>query len=146
MVIASWNVNSIRARVEHVKTWLDARKPDVLLLQELKGPAFPASVFKELGYESAAVTQKTYNGVAILSRHPLEVISTTLVGDEADSHARFLGVIVRGIRIANIYLPTAIRLERRSSRTSWLGWTGSKSRWIFGLRTKCQRSSEATSI
>src|ERR1700690_3683869 len=84
MLIASWNVNSIRSRVEQVKTWLEARNPDVLLLQELKGTEFPVSVFKELGYESAAVTQKTYNGVAILSHHPLEVISTTLVGDEAD--------------------------------------------------------------
>jgi len=89
---------------EQVKTWLEARNPDVLLLQELKGTEFPRR-FKELGYENAAVTQKTYNGVAILSRHPLEVISTTLVGDEADSHARFLEVMVRGIRIANIYLP-----------------------------------------
>ena len=80
MVIASWNVNSIRARVEQVKAWLEARDPDVLLLQELKGTEFPAPVFKELGYESASVTQKTYNGVAILSRHPLEVISTTLIG------------------------------------------------------------------
>jgi exodeoxyribonuclease III len=105
MVIASWNVNSIRARIEHVRAWLKARNPDVLLLQELKGAEFPTALFQELGYESAAVTQKTYNGVAVLSRHPLEVVTTTLAGDEADSHARFLEVMVEGIRIANIYLP-----------------------------------------
>ena len=63
MVIASWNVNSIRARLDHVKTWLTAHNPDVLLLQELKAAEFPAQLFKELGYASAAVTQKTYNGV-----------------------------------------------------------------------------------
>jgi exodeoxyribonuclease-3 len=62
-------------------------------------------VFRELGYESAAVTQKAYNGVAILSRHPIETIGTTLAGDTADSHARFLEVMIQGIRIANVYLP-----------------------------------------
>jgi exodeoxyribonuclease III len=105
MVIASWNVNSIRARLEHVKTWLAVHNPDVLLLQELKAAEFPAECFKGLGYASASVTQKGYNGVAILSRHPMDVISTTLVGDETDSHARFIEAVVNNIRIVNIYLP-----------------------------------------
>jgi exodeoxyribonuclease-3 len=105
MVIASWNVNSIRARLEHVKNWLTKHNPDVLLLQELKAAEFPAELFKQLGYESAAVTQKSYNGVATLSRHPNDIVSTTLIGDEADSHARFLEVVVNSIRIVNIYLP-----------------------------------------
>ena len=105
MVIASWNVNSIRARVEHVRGWLTQRNPDVLLLQELKAAEFPTELFQELGYTSAAVTQKSYNGVAILSRSPIKVVSTALVGDEADSHARFLEVVIRDLRVANIYLP-----------------------------------------
>ena len=105
MMIASWNVNSIRARVEHVRGWLAQRNPDVLLLQELKATEFPAELFQELGYTSAAVTQKSYNGVAILSRSPIEVVSTALVGDEADSHARFLEAVIRDIRVANIYRP-----------------------------------------
>ena len=105
MKIASWNVNSIRARLGHVTDWLKAHQLDVLLLQELKGSEFPAAVFKDLGYESASVTQKAYNGVAILSRFPIETINTTLAGDEADSHARFLECTVSGIRIVNIYLP-----------------------------------------
>jgi exodeoxyribonuclease-3 len=105
MVIASWNVNSIRARLDHVKTWLTTHNPDVLLLQELKAAEFPAELFQELGYASAAVTQKAYNGVAILSRHPIDIVSTTLLGDETDSHARFLEAMVNDIRIANIYLP-----------------------------------------
>ena len=105
MVIASWNVNSIRARLEHVKTWLTNHHPDVLLLQELKAAEFPAELFNELGYATAAVTQKTYNGVATLSRRPLDIVSTTLMGDETDSHARFLEVRIDGIRIVNIYLP-----------------------------------------
>jgi exodeoxyribonuclease III len=98
-------VNSIRARLEHVKSWLQTSQPDVLLLQELKGTEFPAEVFQKLHYESAAVTQKAYNGVAILSRLPIETINTTLAGDEADSHARFLEVVINDIRVVDIYLP-----------------------------------------
>jgi exodeoxyribonuclease III len=105
MVIATWNVNSLKARLEQVQAWLKAREPDVLLLQELKGTEFPTDLFRSIGYESAAVTQKAYNGVAILSRHPLQLINTTLAGDEADSHARFLEVIIAEMRIVNIYLP-----------------------------------------
>jgi exodeoxyribonuclease-3 len=84
---------------------LRTREPDVLLLQELKGETFPAEVFKEMGYESVAVTQKTYNGVAVLSRKPMETINTTLAGDDKDSHARFLEIVIDGIRIVNVYMP-----------------------------------------
>lgn len=105
MIIASWNVNSIRARIEPVTKWLKEHRPDVLLIQELKASEFPGLVFKELGYESAAVTQKAYNGVAILSLSPIETICTTLIGDDTDSHARFLEVVINQTRIANIYLP-----------------------------------------
>jgi len=105
MLIASWNVNSIRARLEHVRTWITTHNPDVLLLQELKAAEFPALLFQDLGYASASVTQKSYNGVAILSHQPIDIVSTTLIGDETDSHARFLEATIDGIRIVNIYLP-----------------------------------------
>jgi exodeoxyribonuclease III len=122
MVIASWNVNSIRARIEQVRAWLNANNPDVLLLQELKAASFPALLFKELGYESVAVTQKTYNGVAILSRDPSEVVSTTLLGDEGDSHARFLHVMVRQIRLVNIYAPNGnpVGSDKFLYKLAWL--------------------------
>jgi exodeoxyribonuclease III len=122
MVIASWNVNSIRARLEHVRGWIAAHHPDVLLLQELKAGEFPAELFKELGYASAAVTQKTYNGVAVLSRQPIAIVSTTLIGDEADSHARFLEVVVNDIRIANIYAPNGnpIGSEKFLYKLAWM--------------------------
>lgn len=122
MMIASWNVNSIRARLEHVTEWMKTRNPDVFLLQELKATEFPAAMFRELGYESAAVTQKTYNGVAILSRHPLQIISTTLVGDETDSHARFLEVMIQGIRFANIYLPNGnpVGTDKFAYKLAWM--------------------------
>src|SRR3954469_12535183 len=120
--IASWNVNSIRSRQEHVTKWLKSAKPDVLLLQELKGTEFPSEAFSLLGYQSAVVAQKTYNGVAILSKHPIETVNTTLVGNEADSHARFLEVIIRGIRIINIYLPNGnpIGSEKFAYKLGWM--------------------------
>jgi exodeoxyribonuclease-3 len=105
MIIASWNINSIRARLEHVVGWLTTHRPDVLLLQELKAAEFPSEPFETLGYASTAVTQKSYNGVAVLSRQPIAVVSTALLGDDADSHARFLEVVIEGLRIANIYAP-----------------------------------------
>ncbi len=94
----------------------------MLLLQELKAAEFPAEVFKELGYESAAVTQKAYNGVAILSRTPLETISTNLAGAVEDSHARFLEVIVRDIRVVNIYLPNGnpVGSDRFDYKLAWM--------------------------
>ena len=105
MKIVSWNVNSIRSRLDQVSEWVTTRQPDVLLMQELKGTEFPADRFRELGYESVAVTQKGYNGVAIVSRLPMETVNTTLAGDEMDSHARYLEVTIEGLTVVNIYLP-----------------------------------------
>ena len=120
--IASWNVNSIRARLEQVTTWVEVRKPDVLLLQELKGIEFPSNIFKKLGYASAAITQKAYNGVAILSRHPMKTVSTTLAGDESDSHSRFLEVMIDGLRVVNIYLPNGnpVGSENFAYKLAWM--------------------------
>jgi exodeoxyribonuclease-3 len=119
--VASWNLNSVRSRLTHVTTWLKAREPDVLLLQELKGTEFPSGAFESLGYESVAVTQKAYNGVAILSRHPMKTIAT-LVGDDSDSHARFLEVISKGIRIVNIYLPNGnpVGSDKFAYKLAWM--------------------------
>jgi exodeoxyribonuclease-3 len=120
--VASWNLNSVRSRLTHVTTWLKAREPDVLLLQELKGTEFPSEVFKSLGYDSVAVTQKAYNGVAILSRHPMETVAKALVGDDSDSHARFLEVIIKGIRIVNIYLPNGnpVGSDKFAYKLAWM--------------------------
>lgn len=126
MIIASWNVNSIRARIEPVTTWLNEHHPDVSLLQELKTAEFSGEIFKELGYESAAVTQKAYNGVAVLSRHPIQTICTTLLGDETDSHARFLEVVINEIRIVNIYLPNGnpVGSENFAYKLAWMDRLG----------------------
>lgn len=102
-------MNSLRARLPHVTAWLAEHRPDALLLQELKGLDFPAETFAALGYTSAAVPQKTYNGVAILALAPLEVVSTTLPGEEEDDHARFLETVMHAdtgdLRLVDIYLP-----------------------------------------
>ena len=120
--VASWNLNPVRSRMPHVTDWLNTRHPDVLLLQELKGTEFPSEAFRALGYESVAVTQKAYNGVAILSRHPLQTIAKALVGDDSDTHARFLETAIHGIRIVNIYLPNGnpVGTEKFAYKLAWM--------------------------
>jgi exodeoxyribonuclease-3 len=120
--IATWNVNSIKARTEHVKRWLTSAAPDVLCLQELKGLEFPALEFEPLGYVSATVTQKTYNGVAILSKHPLSVVMDKLPGDDGDEQARYLEVDVASIRLINIYLPNGnpVGSEKYPYKLKWM--------------------------
>lgn len=122
MQIATWNVNSVRARLDHVTAWLESRKPDVLLLQELKGTEFPEDVFLGLGYNSVAVTQKAYNGVAILARGPIQTLATALPGEAADDHARFLAAMVDGVRVVNLYLPNGnpVGTEKFDYKMAWM--------------------------
>lgn len=104
MKIATWNVNSIKARTEHVKRWLAANAPDILMVQELKGLEFPFDAFE--GYEIDAVGQKAYNGVAIFSKAKFTVIQNKLPGDDTDEQARYLEIETpEGLRVINIYLP-----------------------------------------
>lgn len=132
MEIASWNVNSIKVRLEQVLVWLDQHRPDVLLLQELKGTEFPASAFEEIGYSSDCVTQKAYNGVATLSRIPMKTMGKSLPGNDFDTHSRFLEVLVDGIRIVNIYLPNGnpVGTEKFDYKLEWMDrLLGCLSRW-----------------
>lgn len=105
MLIASWNVNSLKSRLPHVLDWLRAHEPDVLMLQELKSLDFPAAEFEALGYHCAAVGQKTWNGVAIVAREPFDVKATALPGDSNDKQARYLEIALGDLTIVNIYLP-----------------------------------------
>jgi exodeoxyribonuclease-3 len=101
MKVATWNVNSIRARRQHVIDWLDARQPDVLCLQELKATSdeFPFEEVRECGYEAAVFGQKTYNGVAILSRAPIGDVVEGFGDDEDDPQARLLSAQIDGVTI-----------------------------------------------
>ena len=103
MKIATWNVNSIKARTAHTQRWLAANDPDVLCLQELKGLEFPHGEFDK--YNIKAVGQKAYNGVAILSKHEIDVVLDKLPGDDTDEQARYLEADINGVRVINIYLP-----------------------------------------
>ena len=106
--LATWNVNSIRQRERHVAEWLGRNQPDLLLLQEIKceAPQFPALTFEGLGYRAEVVGQKSYNGVAILAKRPVEVTHRALPGvGEGDAQARYLEVHTDGLVVGNLYLP-----------------------------------------
>jgi len=111
MKIATFNVNSIKARVDTVLTWFTQAQPDVACLQEIKceNSAFPHLEFEALGYNCAVNGQKSYNGVALVSRYKIEDIREDLPGDDADDHARYIeGVVAtktRAVRVASLYVP-----------------------------------------
>jgi len=105
--IATWNVNSIKPRLPHLLRWLGDFQPDVVLLQETKvvDDAFPEMEVGDAGYNVAVHGQKTYNGVAVLSKRPIEVEQVGLPGDPSDEQARYLEVVTGDVRVASIYLP-----------------------------------------
>lgn len=111
LTVATWNVNSVKQRLEHLVDFLREEKPDVLCLQELKcqDDAFPRREVEECGYNVATHGQKAFNGVAILSRLPLEDVRPGLPGDDGDEQARYLEAAVSTaggvLRVASIYLP-----------------------------------------
>ncbi|HEY8191234.1 MAG TPA: exodeoxyribonuclease III [Alphaproteobacteria bacterium] len=122
MRIASWNVNSIKSRLGHVKNWLAEKQPDVLMLQELKGMEFPEMEFAAFGYKSAFVPQKAYNGVATLSKHAIEIHHTRLPGDDSDEQARYLETTINGLHLINIYLPNGnpVDSEKYHYKLAWM--------------------------
>ena len=107
MKIATWNVNSIKARLPVALAWLSEAAPDVVLLQEIKclDEKFPRLEIEDLGYNITVAGQKTYNGVAVLSKRPMEVEQSALPGDESDGQARYLEVLIGDVRVASVYLP-----------------------------------------
>lgn len=107
MRIASWNVNSIRTRLDMLTDWIANDNCDVLLLQETKSQNinFPASAFEDIGWHVVFHGQKSYNGVAISSKHKIEDVTVGLSGDEKDEQARYMDAEIAGVRVATIYLP-----------------------------------------
>ena len=127
MKIASWNVNSIRERLTHVLRWIKDNKPDILCLQEIKclEENFPKSPLEDCGYNIAICGQKAYNGVAILSKAPLDILEATLPGDPSDNEARYLEVLVEAktpLRLANLYLPNGnpIDSDKFTKKLAWM--------------------------
>jgi exodeoxyribonuclease-3 len=121
--IATWNVNSLRVRLEHVRAWLQERRPDVLALQETKtkDEDFPAQAFEPLGYHVAFSGQAAYNGVALLSRKPLSDIRTELDG-LADPERRVLAATCGDLRIVNLYVPNGqyVGSDKYRYKLEWL--------------------------
>src|SRR4051812_45910802 len=111
--IASWNVNSVNSRIEHLASYLaDKNAPDILALQELKCEEhmFPKSLLDSLGYNYVVSGQKTYNGVAIISRYPIDEVNKLLNYDKIDhGQARYIEAVIslknEAIRIVNVYVP-----------------------------------------
>lgn len=114
MRLVTWNVNSLKARLERVEGWLAMARPDVVCLQETKlsDDAFPALAFEALGYESAHVGQGRWNGVAILSRVGLEDVTPGFDDDdEPDAEARLVWATCGGVRVASVYVPNGRTLD-----------------------------------
>lgn len=105
MLIATWNVNSLRARKQHLLDWLKLAKPDVVCLQELKMPTdeFPFDDIGDAGYEAAVYGQPTYNGVAVLSKLPIEEVIEGFPGEEG--HSRLIETVIEGVHIISAYCP-----------------------------------------
>jgi exodeoxyribonuclease-3 len=124
MKIATWNVNSIRARAERVRGWVERARPDVLCMQEIKveDAGFPADEYRALGYEVATHGQRTYNGVAILSTRAMTDVTRGLGDGGDDAQARFLTAVIDGVRVASVYVPNgqAPGTEKYAFKLEWL--------------------------
>ncbi len=124
MRIVTWNVNSIRAREARFLAWLESRQPDIVCLQELKvvDEKFPREATEALGYHVATHGQKTYNGVAIVSREPIEDVAIGLPGDESDTHARLIAGTTMGVRVFGAYFPNGGELgsDKWHYKLAWM--------------------------
>jgi exodeoxyribonuclease-3 len=124
MKIATWNVNSVKARKERLLAWLERHEPDVLCLQELKvvDEAFPADAVREAGYHAATHGQKTYNGVAILSREEPTRVRTGMGDDVDDPQARVIAAEVAGLCVVSVYVPNggAMGSDKYAYKLQWL--------------------------
>jgi exodeoxyribonuclease-3 len=132
MRIASWNVNSVRTRLEQVLAWLEQERPEVLCLQETKvtDELFPQAAFEQLGYRTAISGQKAYNGVAILSRLPLDDVQIgfdALLSDDPEApglseQKRVISALIDGVRVLNLYVPngSSLKSEKYAYKLEWL--------------------------
>jgi len=127
MRIATWNVNSIRQRMDSLQAWLKERAPDIVCLQEIKctDDVFPHEPLEALGYNVAVHGQKTWNGVALLSKLPFDEVAPGLIGDDGDTQARFLEALVSSkngvVRVVSLYLPNGNGgAEKYAYKLNWM--------------------------
>ena len=129
MRIATWNINSIKVRIDRVLGFLEQHEPDALCLQELKVPddAFPYEAIEEAGYQAQVLGQKTYNGVALISREPATDVIRGMGDDDPDEQARLISGVVSGVRVFSAYMPNGQAVGSKK-------W-GYKLAWLARLRT-----------
>ena len=132
MLIASWNVNSVRTRLDHVLAWLQSHQPDLLCLQETKvdDPLFPQKAFESIGYRVSFHGQKSYNGVALISRTPLDDVRCGFIGElpgdpeagELGEQKRVISALLDGVRVVNLYVPNGSSLtsDKYPYKLKWL--------------------------
>ena len=127
MKIISWNVNSVRARINNIKNYINDSSPDILLLQEIKtqNETFPTDDFKEIGYKSYVYGQKSYNGVAILTKHDLKNINTEFIKDDLKQARVITGELdlnKKKIELINIYVPNGnpVDTNKYEYKKNWL--------------------------
>jgi len=128
MKLATWNINGIRARLESARAWAKDASPDILCLQEIKSEDlnFPSEMFEELGYNVATHGQKGFNGVALLSKLPLEDVSRGLPGNDADEQARWIEAVVSvpsgALRVVSLYLPNGnpVGTDKYAYKFAWM--------------------------
>ncbi|HSH41154.1 MAG TPA: exodeoxyribonuclease III [Arenicellales bacterium] len=139
MKIATWNVNSLKVRLPQVLDWLRANEPDVLCIQEtkLQDQNFPVADFEALGYRCAFSGQKTYNGVAVVARSPIEDVVTDLPGLE-DPQRRVLSATIDGFRVVNLYVPNGQEVGSEKYQYK-LNWLEHLVRWAGSLRAESPR-------
>lgn len=122
--IATWNVNSVKARLANVTDWITRTRPEIVLLQEIKCEThtFPRAAFEDLGYHAAVVGQKSYNGVALLSTRPIEDVIDRLPGEPEDAQARYVEATVGDLRVASLYLPNGnpVGSEKYPYKLRWM--------------------------
>ncbi|MCA0856651.1 exodeoxyribonuclease III [Phaeobacter italicus] len=144
MKIATFNINGIKARINALPKWLDDAQPDVVVLQEIKSvdEAFPRELFEDRGYNVETHGQKSFNGVAILSKLPLEDVRRGLPGDDSDEQARWIEATVVGkqaIRICGLYLPNGNPVELNADGTPVEGGKYAyKLAWMERMRARAQ--------
>ncbi|MDB2353744.1 exodeoxyribonuclease III [Candidatus Pelagibacter bacterium] len=142
MKIISWNVNSVRARIENIKNYIKDTDPDVLLLQEIKtqNENFPNDEFNKLGYVSYVFGQKSYNGVAIISKHELDKVNNSFIKDDLNQSRIItaeLKLKKKKIELINIYVPNGnpVDTEKYEYKKNWL------KKFIINIKKKIQKNS-----
>jgi exodeoxyribonuclease III len=139
--IATWNVNSVKARLSHLLAWLEAEKPDILCLQEIKclESEFPALETRALGYHIEALGQRSYNGVAILSKEPARDVVRGLAGDDGDAQARYLEASFGGVRVASLYLPNGnpVGTDKFGYKLAWMRRFEARVRALLDSEAPC---------